>query len=72
MDRLFIAALAVLGVVWNVDLGARVYVDGLMVALFAAFMFTMGARLDDALRRWELRPHWKKVQPVKAEPLRLS
>jgi hypothetical protein len=63
MERVFIAALAIAGIVWNVDLGARVYVDWLMVAMIAAFMFMMGARFDAALRRWENHPHWKKTKP---------
>lgn len=70
MQHLFIGFLAIAGIVWNVDLGARVYVDWLMVAMIAAFMAVMGARLDDALRRWENQPHWRKT---KAEAqLRLS
>jgi hypothetical protein len=67
MDRLLIATLAVLGVLWNVDLGARVYVDAIMWVLIAAFMFTMGARFDDLLRRWELQPRWRKVAPTESE-----
>jgi hypothetical protein len=63
MQHLFIGFLAIAGIVWNVDLGAKVYVDWIMVALIAAFMFIMGARFDEALRRWENQPHWKKTQP---------
>lgn len=64
MERLFIGFLAIAGIVWNVDLGARVYVDWLMVGLIAAFMAVMGARFDAALRRWENQPHWRKVKPT--------
>ena len=72
MQNLFIGFLAVAGIVWKVDLGARVYVDWLMVALIAAFMFTLGVRFDAALRRWEMHPHWRKTQPMHPETFRLS
>jgi hypothetical protein len=36
-------------------------------ALFASLMFFLGTLIDDALRRWELQPHWRKVTPTKAE-----
>jgi hypothetical protein len=71
MERLLIGLLAVAGIVWKVDLGARPYVDMAMLVALAAFMFTMGVRLDDALRRWEMQPHWRKVKPVKRETLQL-
>jgi hypothetical protein len=70
MQHLVIAALAVLGIMWKVDLGARVYVDYAMIALIAGFAFMMGAQLDAALRRWEAKPHWRRVKAT--APLRLS
>jgi hypothetical protein len=70
MQHLLILALAVLGILWKVDLGARVYVDWAVIAMLAAFMFTMGARLDAALLRWEAKPHWRRAKAGKT--LRLS
>lgn len=69
MKHIFIGLLAIMGIVWKVDLGARVYVDWAVVVMFAAFMFTMGDRFDRALRRWELRPRWRKVRLDEAETL---
>ena len=72
MKNLFIAVLAVLGIMWKVDLGARVYVDWAVMAMFGAFMFAMGARVDDLLMRWELQPHWRREKQAKATTLRLG
>ncbi len=72
MKNLFIAVLAVLGIMWKVDLGARVYVDWAVMAMFGAFMFTVGARVDDLLKRWERQPHGRREKLAMAPTLRLG
>jgi hypothetical protein len=72
MKNLSIVCLAVAGIIWNVDLGARVYVEWAMLGLIMVLMFIMGNRLDTALRRWENQPHWRKVKPERPEILSLN
>lgn len=43
-----------------------------MWTLIAGFLFLMGARLDDALRRLEMQPYWRKVKPARSTDLRLN
>jgi len=57
-----IVVLAVLGMIWNVDPLLRPYVDVAIWLLCAGIMFTMGARFDNVLRRWEAKPHWRRVR----------
>jgi hypothetical protein len=47
-------------------------VDMAMCVIFAAFMFLMGVRLDDKLRRWERGLHWRKMKPEEPVTPRLS
>jgi hypothetical protein len=61
MLQLAIIALAVLGMIWNTDPLLRPYVDVAIWALCAGILFTMGVRFDNVLRRWEAKPHWRRV-----------
>lgn len=70
MDRLLLVVLAALGMLSNLGSHSPQGIFWIMDGLVAVFMFLMGVRLDDALRHWELQPHWRKVQPVKPEKAR--
>jgi hypothetical protein len=70
MDRLLLVVLATLGMLSNLGSHPPQGIFWIMDGLVAVFMFLMGVRLDDALRRLELQPHWRKVQPVKPETAR--
>ena len=70
MDRLLLVVLAALGMLSNLGSRPPQGIFWIMDGLVAVFMFLMGVRFDDALRRWELQPHWRKVQPVKPEMVR--
>jgi hypothetical protein len=65
MLGIVIVVLAVLGMVWNVDPLMRPYVDAVIWSICAGIMFTMGARFDAWLRRWEAKPHWRRVRRPK-------
>jgi hypothetical protein len=70
MDRLLLVVLATLGMLSNLGSHPPQGIFWIMDGLVAVFMFLMGVRLDDALRRWELQLHWRKGQPVKPEKAR--
>ncbi|QQP93801.1 hypothetical protein IGS68_34315 (plasmid) [Skermanella sp. TT6] len=60
MLHLMIIGIAVLGMIWNVDLGARPYVDVAMWLLFAGLMFHLGDRFNTWLDHWAVRPRWRR------------
>jgi hypothetical protein len=62
MERLLIVGLALLGMASKAGPAPPPAIDWIMWLLCAGFMLVMGARLDDALRRWEMKPHWRKVE----------
>jgi hypothetical protein len=62
MLHLAIVLLALAGMIWNTDPLLRPYVDVAIWLLCAGIMFTIGARFDDVLRRWEAKPHWRRVR----------
>lgn len=72
MERVLIVGLALVGMASEAGPAPPPAIDWIMGLLIAGFMFLMGARLDDALRRWEMRPHWKKVKPATSSHLRLN
>jgi hypothetical protein len=72
MERLLIVGLALVGMASKAGPAPPPVIDWIMWALIAGFMFLMGARLDDALRRWSHQPHWKKVKPSMSRGLRLN
>jgi hypothetical protein len=67
MFHILILVLAVLGMLSNMGSHPPQGIFWIMDGIAAIFMFKLGVRLDDALRRWELQPHWRKVTPAKAE-----
>jgi hypothetical protein len=62
MLQLAIIALAVLGIAWNIDPLLRPYVNVAVWSICAGIMLVMGARFDGWLRRWEAKPHWRRVR----------
>jgi hypothetical protein len=62
MLQLMIIALAVLGMLSNAGPTPPPAISWVMWLLCASFMFMMGARFDAWLRRWEAKPHWRRVR----------
>jgi hypothetical protein len=62
MFAVVVIALAVLGVAWNIDPLLRPYVNVAVWSICTGIMLVMGARFDGWLRRWEAKPHWRKVR----------
>jgi hypothetical protein len=67
MLQLLIIVLAALGVAWNIDPTLRPYVNVAVWSICAVIMLVMGARFDALLRRWEAKPHWRRVRTRAAE-----
>jgi hypothetical protein len=60
MGRLFIPAIAVVGILWKIDPALRPYIDAGITFLFACLMFYLGDVMRGWLDRWEEKTHWKK------------
>lgn len=72
MQNLMIIGLAVMGMIWNVDPAARPYIDVAIWILAASFMFSLGRRFDDWLRRLAARPQWRRMDCSKGSRCRQS
>jgi hypothetical protein len=65
MAQLFIVAIAIAGMIWNVDPVLRPYIDALMALMFAGLFFYLGDIVEQFFARWEMKPHWRKCRPTK-------
>jgi hypothetical protein len=72
MLQLAIVFIAILGIAWNIDPLLRPYVNVAVWVLCTGIMLMMGARFDGWLRRWEARPHWRRVRTRAAKSHRTN
>lgn len=70
MERVIIIGLALLGIASKMGPSPPPVVEWLSWFVFAAVMFLLGVRLDDALCRWAMKPHWKRQAPSRSKDLR--